>query len=290
MASAPLIIIYNHQYNKNIEPLEELYKDRFDTIIHLVPFYEGSKSNVIPVYENSYYFQGYVAQAARHLRQLAADHYLFIGDDLLLNPNINQENYASYLKLDRDSCFVPEFIQLHAINRFWHRCAEAVRWSPVANGLEILNQIPSYDVALSRFEQYGLSIKPLSAKQVHPKGWRTDLKFNRKYELSYPLVGGYSDIFAVSSKTFDYFSHLCGTFAAANLFVELAIPTAMALSASSITNEIDTDLSGKPLWTEEDYKILTPYKNSIDALLNDFPEKHLYLHPVKLSQWKPNNG
>ena len=56
-----LIIIYNHQYNKNIDVLERIYKDRFHDIYHLVPFYRGDRKNVIPVYESSHYFQGYIS-------------------------------------------------------------------------------------------------------------------------------------------------------------------------------------------------------------------------------------
>jgi len=56
---AALILIYNHRYDKNIEILEKIYSKRFSVIFHLVPFYDGNRDNVIPVYENSYYFEGY---------------------------------------------------------------------------------------------------------------------------------------------------------------------------------------------------------------------------------------
>ena len=62
MTKVALIIIYNHQYIKNIEITERIYNGKFSNIYHLVPFYHGVRSNVIPVYDNSHYFQGYVAQ------------------------------------------------------------------------------------------------------------------------------------------------------------------------------------------------------------------------------------
>ena len=48
MNRVALIIIYNHQYNKNIDILERIYNGRFSNIYHLVPFYNGEKQNVIP--------------------------------------------------------------------------------------------------------------------------------------------------------------------------------------------------------------------------------------------------
>src|SRR5205085_6532757 len=74
-ASPALVIIYNHQYDENIERLEHLYKRRFGSIFHLVPFYRGSRSNVVPVYENSHYFQGYIAQAFRAFFREDFSHY-----------------------------------------------------------------------------------------------------------------------------------------------------------------------------------------------------------------------
>src|SRR5438309_2566399 len=57
-SKAALIIVFNHRYDKNIPLLETLYEGRFSNIYYLVPFYDGEKENVIPVYENSFRFQG----------------------------------------------------------------------------------------------------------------------------------------------------------------------------------------------------------------------------------------
>ena len=73
-----LVIIYNHRYDQNIKILEQIYKGRFAAIYHLVPFYDGKKQNVIPVYESSYQFQGYVAQGMKYFYNNNYTHYLFI--------------------------------------------------------------------------------------------------------------------------------------------------------------------------------------------------------------------
>jgi hypothetical protein len=105
MSNVALIIVYNHQYNANIDILENMYSKRFRNIFHLVPFYRGDKHNVISVYENSFYFQGYVSQAFKVFFSSNFEHYFFIGDDLILNPLINQENYKFFFKLKKDSSF-----------------------------------------------------------------------------------------------------------------------------------------------------------------------------------------
>ena len=48
--SVCLVIFQNHQYTRNIEVLDRLYGERFDHIVHVVPFYDGSRDDVIPVY------------------------------------------------------------------------------------------------------------------------------------------------------------------------------------------------------------------------------------------------
>ena len=57
-----LVVIYNHRFDGNISIVEDLYRERFSNIFHLVPFYDGDRPDVIPVYENSFQFQGYIAQ------------------------------------------------------------------------------------------------------------------------------------------------------------------------------------------------------------------------------------
>ncbi len=49
-----LLIIYNHRYDKNIPLLETLYGERFTYLYHIIPFYDGTKDNVITVYDSSF--------------------------------------------------------------------------------------------------------------------------------------------------------------------------------------------------------------------------------------------
>ena len=302
-----LIIIYNHQYNKNIEISEAIYNGRFSNIYHLVPFYNGDRSNVIPVYDNSFYFQGYVAQGFKKYFHEEFSHYFFVADDLILNPVINEINYAEYLNLHDKSSFLSGFISLHETKVWWGRVKQAFQYQLNIPGVESANQLPPYHEAIRKFQKFKLDIKPLRFSQI----WKwpttmTDLAlifykdmfyffrllysklFHVEYHLKYPMVGSYSDVFVVHSDTLKEFCHYCGVFAATELFVEIALPTSLVLSADEIVTETQLKLRGKALWTSDDYKILEKFEGQLDILLNNFPSDCLYLHPIKLSQWKIN--
>lgn len=307
MKTVALVIIYNHQYNCNIEILEQIYGTRFSHIYHLVPFYDGEKENVIAVYENSYYFQGYVAQGFKIFGRDSFDHYLFIADDLVLNPMIDEYNYDSHFKLNDDTCYISRLSTPADNSSYWNMNVAATLYNVGNPGIEVEKQLPSFDEALRRFKMFKLVHKPLAFDQLWEKpsttkGWLRNVtaekfytarfirnKFFRKpYPLSYPLARSYSDIFVLSADAIKTFCHYCGVFAATNLFSELAIPTAMVLAAKAIATERDLELKGRALWTKNDLTVLDKFENQLEKLLSDFPPAYLYLHPVKLSRWNTN--
>ncbi len=303
METVALVIIYNHRFDRNIEIVEKIYKNRFNHIFHLVPFYDGNRPNVIPVYDSSYYFEGYIAQGFRSFYDSKFQHYLFIGDDLILNPLINQDNYQTHFHLNKKSSFFPEFTSLHHASIHWTRLKEAFAYTPQPRGLEIMKEIPDWEKAVSLLQRNGLAIHPSKygslartkwdrmRSKIGCKNFLFWLKHSLKklicydYKLKYPLIGGYSDIFIVSSEDLPVFQHYCGAFAASGLFAELAIPTALALVSGQIVTYSDMQLQGRALWTKSDFKVLLPYQNNLNLLLDNFPENYLFLHPIKLSKW-----
>ena len=305
MKRVALIIIYNHQYNKNIEVLEQLYAGRFSHIFHLVPFYNGDKPNVIPVYESSYYFQGYVAQGFKHFFNDAFEHYFFIGDDLILNPQINENNYDAKMKLDADSCFIPRLSPINENNRYWANNESALFYNRHSPGVEAVQQLPDAKQAAELLQRHHIATAVLNFGEIWqlPVGGSAWMKrainepmfiarylkarlSNKKYICAYPLVRSYSDIFVVSADAIKMFCHYSGAFAATRLFVELALPTALAFSARKIVTESQIDFKGRALWTDEHFQVLAPYNYNLTSLLNKFPGTYLYIHPVKLSKWK----
>jgi hypothetical protein len=315
-----LIIIYNHRYDRNIDILEGIYAGRFSNIFHIIPFYDGDKKNVIAVYENSYRFQGYISQAFKTFFNESFEHYFFIADDMVINPSINEYSYQEQLKLKPGTSYFPEFISLNDGTLKWLRFRDAIEYKHFVPGVEFTKELPSYDQANEILAKAGFNIKPLLYKDVYPQHMQFGLKEylnsrkssfssgfkilavnslnkaksgihiarNRSFKLNYPMVGGYSDIFIISSTCIKKFVHYCGVFAASEMFVELAIPTALLFSTDDIRKESEVELKGKAMWTAEDFEIVAPFNNNLDDLMKEFPSNHLYLHPIKLSKWKTN--
>lgn len=296
--SVALVVIYNHKYDRNIDIVERIYGARFSNIFHLVPFYTGTKKNVVAVYENSYYFHGYVAQGYRHFRG-DYRHYFFIADDMILNPIIDETNYAALFKLDDDAGFIPELDPMPA--PAWPHNRSAVTFDPFKPGVEVRNELPTADEARAVVSKLGVVNGAYPLKRTY--FWNDDFsaknivrqtiryaydKFLLKtaYDRSkYPFVRSYSDIFIVPSKQADTCFHYFGVFAATDLWVELAIPTAMALSVQRIVVQSQLQFQGRPLWSAEDYRLFERFGYRLKALLENFPEDYIYLHPVKLSKW-----
>lgn len=315
-----LIIIFNHKYDKNISRLEEMYSPRFKNIYFLVPFYTGDNPRVIPAYESSYYFQGYFAQGYSTFYRPEFTHYFFIGDDLILNPALNESNYAELIGLEGDASYLPEINTLHGpgdeLNptspnqRFWVHTIRGIDFYGNRRGSETKNEIPSQEEVLQKFASHGVEIKPLSYVNIfgpltrpstldqamntartlwtYHWTWRhRKVEGNRQQlQLQYPLVFGYSDVIIISKQTIHKFCHLCGVFAAMGLFVEMAVPTALLLSTDNILTDEKAKLKGTPLWGNDIGQLEEKYTLNLAAMLADFPKGQLHYHPVKLSRWK----
>jgi hypothetical protein len=301
--SVCLVIVFNHRYDDNFEKLEALYQEKFDEILFLVPFYRGNKRNVIPVYESSSRFQGYVAQAYEKLKMASCSHYIFIGDDLLINPRINSANVLNELKIGLNTGYIKSATPLSDVPYSWTRLAPAlgVFFRP-NHYVNYSKELPIYADAFKKLNNHGMLFKPVKVDSLVPnKNVASDSGYNdaiaaitymvnlgiKKFNLPYPLVMGYSDFFVLPKVSLDNFVHLCGVFAAMDLFVEVAIPTALLLSLESITFESNTTWKGTEIWggLENVVKIGEKHQFNLDKLLESFGPSQLYIHPVKLSKW-----
>lgn len=301
-----LLIIYNHRYDKNIPVLEKLFKEKFSHVYHIVPFYDGDRENVLPVYESSYYFSSYIAQAYNQIKDKPFTHFVFTSDDLMLNPIIDERNILSQIGLDDNDIYLPRFRSLH--DPKWARSLDAMGYDTKGLGAEVDKMLPSKVEALKIFrnknyEGYdGISSKEawrIVKKQIFDQyNWyqsalclyrivKTILlhPFNYYY-YKYPQIGGYNDFFIIPSRYMDLFTKYCSAFAASRLFVEIAIPTAMVLTEGRVRTSEDTKLKCGDLWLDDIKKLEENYNHNLTDLFNDFPVDLLYRHPVKLSKWK----
>lgn len=300
-----LIIIFNHKYEKNIPILDRIYKDRFSYIYYLMPFYQGTDPRVICVYENSYFFQGYIAQGINQIYDPSFDHYFFIADDLILNPNINENNYADWFLVDEKTCYLPEIKEFHRLSSYWRWVKEAFEFDIKRKGVEAARELPPAKEALELFKKHGYDFQPLKFNQIY-RFKLSNLYYRRfsqyiplftwiklrlkfigihDFKLPYPICGSYADAFIINSASIELFSHYTGVFSALELFAELAIPTSMILSSERIVTEKNLSRKGRALWNKEDFQELLVYNNNLLKLLNEFPDSYLYYHPIKLSKW-----
>lgn len=215
---------------------------------------------MIAVYESSYYFHGYVAQGYRAFAG-SYRHYFFVADDMVLNPAIDEHNYARVFDLDDASGFLQELDSMPGEK--WPHDRAAVTFDPFRPGVEIRNEIPSPEAAATVIASLGVTNGPYSFRDTYFAGGdygmrnivrqvirfaydrfilKTDLRASK-----YPFVRSYSDLFIVSATNIEKFVQYCGAFAAAELWVELAVPTALVLTGERIRVQSQLRLQGRAL-------------------------------------------
>ena len=293
-----LLVIYNHRYDKNILRIEQIYEGRFSHIYHVVPFYDGNKENVITVFDSSFQFQGYISQAYQHIKNKGFTHFVAVADDMLINPMLNENTFFNLTGIDREACFLHELRDLRDVRRRWFHIGGAIRFSIYNRGLEIDNILPTIEEAEMAFHRHGIPYRLVSEwpyKSIRRRIREKLLLYRRLFcyrilqriYFSYPLVGGYSDLIVVPNSIMATFCQYCGAFAAARLFVEIAIPTSMILCCDKVQTLKQIKMNDSLLLPRDKARDFLPqYNYSYDELEKDFPKNMFYIHPIKLSKWK----
>lgn len=293
-----LVIIFNHRYEQNLLKLRRIYGNSFSEIRFLMPFYLGEDQDVIPVYDTSYCFHGFVTQAYARLMEMNVEYFLFIADDLIINPEIDEWNAAEKLGLLKEKeIFLNGLSELNRRGSFhWVH----MKWSSqpfTTRGMAWRNELPHKEKAFALFKEFMGKEYPREYDDEIFQGcdcFKEDRELffksngNTK-EVPYPMAQGYADIFAVKKTSLGKIAHMFGIFASMNMFVEIAVPTAIVLTFKRCNVsffECSEFLHSMILWTENDkLNIEREYENDINNLLNRFPAECLCIHPVKLSRW-----
>ena len=296
MANICLSFIFNHQFEKNIPKLRKLYDDRFSTIRYLSPFSKSTEPDIIPIFEKSIHFQGYFAQAFRHLPR-NCNYYIFCGDDLILNPSLNEHNIIDSLNCN-ESSYIKYLNPIWEHSFAWHKFEECNSFTENEYTIPYQNLLPSRNELLKIYENLGLyyrnlgfhNFKGVKEKMITKNRIKSGISFflkngNKRF-INYPLVEGYSDLIVVPKSHLELFCHYCGIFAAMNLWVDAAVATALILSGSKIKTEKDSNYSGTEYWNgDEIIDRLKPSKNKLDKIGEIFNKDELYIHPIKLSSY-----
>ena len=299
---ARLVTIFNHRFDRNIPVLEAMYRERFPSMLHLVPFYDGDDDagRVATVYESSHHFQGFFAQAAERIATGDHDHYLFLGDDVALHPALDQETLAGELGLDSDTAFIKELRPLTEVSFQWQPLFRGVRPFDLLCGVNYASELPPAEEAWQRAIDHGYPRRNFGWRNFRGFDGRLHpfdvgvlialfnlLRARGRTSLSYPLFMSYSDMFVVPAAVFGEFARICGVLAAMGVWVEVAIPTALALVCPRIVTESETAWRGLELWDRESVDAFEArHHRRVEDLMSSFEDHRLYVHPVKLSRWE----
>ncbi len=313
--SLSLNIIYNHRYECNVSHLNSIYASRFSYVNHLIPFARSNGSGVIRISENSVNFSSHVAQSYDRVAKEGVSHYVFVADDLFLNPVISESNLLELCGIEENEAYTKNLASLGDAYYLWTYSTGAVRAFRTPK-FAYENELPKASAALEAYERLGIKTSTTSLRCLlhwnqkialrdmlrSPRFVLETIQATLFQEPKYPLLCGYSDFFVVPARGFEKFAYLCGVFGALNLFAEVAIPTALALSCPTVRTEYlvgevfagckppsanpDVQWRGREFWDSDISAFEDRYGLSLTRLTHDFPDGCLYIHPVKLSKWK----
>jgi|TARA_B100001093_G_scaffold433887_1_gene431072 hypothetical protein len=262
----------------------------------LSPFSKSKDPEVIPIFETSVHFQGYFAQSFSHLPK-DCDYYVFCGDDLILNPCLNESNLINILNCNETS-YIKYLNPIWEHSFAWHKFEECNEFTEKEYTVPYQNLLPSRKELLKIYESHGLKYRNLgfhNFQGIKEKGITTNriksgvsyfLRNGNRRFINYPLVEGYSDLIVIHQDHLELFCYYCGIFSAMNLWVDAAVATALLLSGSHVRTEIDSKYSGSVYWNKDELKKrLSPTNNKLDNISEVFKENELYIHPIKLSSY-----
>lgn len=314
-----LVVIFNHRFDRNLPLLRKIYGERFSDIRFLMPFYDGTDSDVIPVYGSSHQFHGYAIQAYHKLKDIPCTHYLFIGDDLIIHPAFDETNFVGRTNMYDKKFLDTEIIPLNSPNLFrwcWTIGSSDSFYKSTVNWKDYLY---TYDEAIAKFNDFfGTQYKEVYDEAFfgNPNepgsnmvgAWNDSNGFlavvkhfialnANSLKIPYPMARGYSDIFCLDKGSLFEFSRLCGIFSAMNLFVEIAIPTAAVLTYKREETEFFKGSAQKYvtffhsesaliLWNKSRDAFEDRYDHDFSRMCSEWNEKILFVHPIKLSRWK----
>ena len=312
MPKAALIFIFNHKFEANVKVLTQYYGSRFSNLRFLMPFATEEDPRVFRVFENGYTFGGHIAQASSLYDIPDVTHFIFLGDDLILNPAITESNLVDMIGLEPGEGYIKNLVPIDTIRHRWPHSIRNTRKLDDP-GFSYLAEVPGAADALTLFRKMGLEFKSPWPRTSQDWVWMSKTMPNRMKsewlgnlkrlgrKSSYPLLAGYADLVVIPSERVAAFAHFCGVFSAMNLFAEVAVPTSTALACKHVKTELvlgehfmdehaarthNVRLRGQELW----YEAVEEYAQKLDynweRFIGEFPEDTLYFHPIKLSKWK----
>lgn len=242
-----LVVLFNHHYARNCRRIHDLYRERFPDIDFILPCVAPDHPHYFAYPFGSYQFHGlvhgYLHDQTRAAAGLAAA-YLFVQDDVLLHPAVTSDRIMRSIDSGHAAIFHASLP--YGLDRPDDRWAWAER---------IHNSIrrQSDPVVGNGFEHLVPSVP-----------------FGR-------LFHGQADCFAIRGDVVPDFCDLLAPMVAANVFPELAIPTALFTAANLGYGAVQL-WPGRFLWGQDRSLVEDP------AYIAEFVASgDMFVHPVKIA-------
>ncbi len=245
---AKAMIIYNHNYARNIPLLDSIYRPRFSDVLHVLPNISPSHSRCLHAPAGSYQYHLLVYHGLKYIvtKDLLSDGLdwlLVVQDDVLVHPRIDGPFLADMLDPHRNvGAFPSKSFSKNIPDDTW-------TWN------ERINLA---------------SLKPRNP--IGGNGFEGFMPFFQSAKYS----RGVSDIFIIHRSHVPEFCELLGFYVSQNVFPEVAIPTVLNMICTN-NNKSLADIDGTYLWFG-DRKLI----NSDTWLKEKFySTQKIFLHPVK---------
>jgi len=249
--STHIIVIYNHNYSRNIPGIESLYRDRFASVHHVLPNICPNHNRCYSLPAGSYQYHYLIyhglskIQADARLKD-SDDWVIIVQDDVMLHPKFNEGSFSHSIK---DYDVAVAFPHNLAAN---HDPTDSWTWN-------------------KRISNSCLSQRDL----LHGNGFEGLTGF---YKPEF-LARGVSDIFAIRTSLIHDFLEILGFYISQNVFPEASIPTSLRALCKIVKKDVFV-LPGIYLWEDSRDFIKSPAWMT----RNFYSSKNIFLHPVKASQ------
>jgi hypothetical protein len=246
---AHLLVIYNHNYARNISTLDKIYSTRFASVLHVLPNIAPPHPRCMSLPFGSYDYHLAVYEGLRKLHCEVGDQsglVLVLQDDVLLHPAITEKLISEWFENSDNCCAHPSGL------RFVNDPQDTWIWNDRV--VAACNQ-PIDHLVGTGFESLPWFFNPASLKR------------------------GVSDLFAIDLGMVSQFIDILGYYISRSVFPEVSIPTALKVICS-MNAKTCLPLDGIYLWGN-DRKLV----DDDDWVRNNFLDAPMsFLHPVKISR------
>ncbi|MCX4195981.1 hypothetical protein OMR07_10590 [Methylobacterium organophilum] len=243
--SVSCCVLFNHPYPPNIPFLRDFYKRKYDDVLFIQPMVKSSDPDVYTSYRGSYTFHGMIADLAETLLSRDSEYFVFVHDDVLLNPLYDGAQLVERLNVQGNGAFIPHVFPLSRKVQDWawvpgflwrlfypinqisgSGITDLMKYFPDAQQIKLdLKSKYNFEFEDIQFDR-SLPIRHLNvvANEFYSKyitkavldGLYVTAPGTQKIELPFPFVGGNCDFVVLDRRTLEASIPLLGVTAAAS--------------------------------------------------------------------------